>query len=148
MVVFENLIKRLEKVKRAVPYLVEEIAKDESIQNTIIDLNQNQMYDGERADGSDISPSYVDRTIKYKKKRGDPYDRVTLLNFGDFYQEMKNVYSSEGITITSTDKKKDKLVKKYGEGIFGLNEVNLQKVRVDFFELLRYKIMSRYFNGN
>lgn len=145
MIVFEELIGTLEKIQRGMPYIVEETAKDDYIQKQFIDLNQEQMYAGKNNDGSPIEPEYAESTKKYKKRRGDPQDRVTLLDKGKFYDDMKNVFSSTGVTLTSTDPKTKRLTKKYGEEIFGLTPDSLDKVREEFFAILRYKVVSRYF---
>ena len=143
MVVFEKLIRKIERVKRSVPFLVEETAKDRRIEDLMVELNQEQMYDGKNADNSDIQPDYSQVTVKYKKKKGDPYDRVTLFDEGSFYGAMKNVYSASGITLTSTDAKTKDLKKKYGDKIFGLNGDNLKEVRREFFDILQPKILQK-----
>lgn len=56
----------------------------------IIDMNtQNQLYEqGITATGVsiwDYAP-YSEITIEYKKANGDPYDRVTLRDEGDFHR--------------------------------------------------------------
>jgi hypothetical protein len=61
-----------------------------------------------------------------KKAKGQPTDRVTLRDTGDFessfYLDVEDTY----FEITAADFKTEKLMHKYGKDISGLNEENLR----------------------
>ena len=82
------VIKRLEKVYFKIDEVIEK--RIQANERFIINLNAAQMYRGEKADGTEIKPSYAPSTIRYKKKVGQPYNRVTLRDSGDFqFKELK-----------------------------------------------------------
>jgi hypothetical protein len=91
---------------------------------TIADLNAEQLFTGKRSDGSEILPSYSDRTIAIKEQKGQPTDRVTLRDTGSFYQGIRVEVEGARIVINSTDEKNESLNKKYSTAkgnIFGLS---------------------------
>lgn len=87
---------------------------------------------------------YAPRTIANKKRKGQPYTRVTLKDTGAFYEGFKVIANSEGFYITSTDEKTDKLVEKYGQSIFRLTAENFSRLirshlRKDLSSFIRIK---------
>jgi hypothetical protein len=90
-----------------------------------VTLNIEQINQGLRSDGSEILPSYSDFTIEMKKLKGQPYDRVTLQDTGDFYRGIKSDVNGLTIDTESTDWKNEKLKKKYETSkgkLFGLDK--------------------------
>ena len=90
---------------------------------TIADLNAEQMNKGQKADGKEINPQYSQTTVEIKRKKGQPTDRVTLKDTGAFYQGIYVSVDSSRVVTESTDSKSTGLQKKYGENIFGLNDL-------------------------
>jgi hypothetical protein len=94
-------------------------------EKVMADLNAVQMSKGLRSDGSEILPSYADLTIELKE--GKPglagvTDRVTLFDTGDHYRELyAEVQGADAIEYGSKDEKSEKLQKKYGDKIYGLD---------------------------
>ncbi len=92
----------------------------------IADLNAEQMNKGLRADGSEITPSYSPLTIAIKEEKGQPTDRVTLKDTGDYYKAIRVEVSSGGETkVINNDPKAEKLNKKYSKAkgnILGLSD--------------------------
>lgn len=89
----------------------------------ILDLNKKQLYEfGHNPLGISIG-SYTPKTIAIKKEKGQPYDRVTLRDTGDFYAAFHLSVDKAGFTISSTDWKTEELLEKYGN-VFGLTEEN------------------------
>ena len=129
-------IKRLEKVYFKIDEVIEK--RIQANERFIINLNAAQMYRGEKADGTPIKPSYAPATIRYKQKVGQPYDRVTLRDSGDFqFKQLKVIATRNKFyidTSLSANRPYNFLMegtKKragYGEGILGLNEKNLEKL--------------------
>lgn len=143
MVVFDELICRIEGLKKSMAKLVDETAKDPEIDSYITELNLEQMYRGIDSDGYPIEPEYKPYTINEKQRKGQPIDRVTLYDTGSFYRGATNIYSGNGITLTSTDSKTNELISKYGDEIFGLTPNSLELVREVFFELILQKIKDK-----
>ena len=65
-----------------------------------------------------ISP--LKRTIREKRIKGQPTNRVTLRDKRDFYNEIFVDARDETFVIDSADEKAGKLIMDYGEKIFGL----------------------------
>lgn len=104
-----------------------------------VDLNINQMLSGIDSNGEFITPEYTERTVEIKKAKGQPYDRVTLRDEGDFHRSMFMEGSSFPATFNSTDYKTPFLEDKYGE-FFGLTKESKSDLREGYTnaEVKRY----------
>lgn len=90
---------------------------------------------------SDYAP-YQPKTIEIKQIKGQPYDRVTLRDTGDFHASFFIEADDKGFTIKASDDKAEHLEKKYGRQIFGLTDTNAQElateyIQPDLIELIR-----------
>lgn len=61
---------------------------------------------------------YSTYTIALKKAKGEVYNRTTLLDTGEFYDDFFVIGKSGNMEIFSTNEKTPKLIKKYGKDIF------------------------------
>jgi len=91
----------------------------------VVELNTNNQLFKQGVDsvgdrGTAIEPSYARSTISIKKKKGQPTNRVTLKDTGDFYKNTGVDFASKDFLITNHDKKYGKLIEKYGDNILGL----------------------------
>lgn len=89
----------------------------------IVEMNVEQLYDfGINALGISIDTyaPYSPYTVRVKTEKGQPTDRVTLRDTGDFHKSFEVVVGPTDFYITATDYKTADLVEKYGERIFGL----------------------------
>ena len=106
--------------------VIEEALMEE---DELIRINtDDQLFEGINADGvaiADYQP-YTPYTKTLKEAKGQPTGRVTLFDTGDFYKGFKFDKVGTKIYPDSTDSKTERLVKKYGEQIFGLTDENLQ----------------------
>lgn len=84
-------------------------------------LNAEQMYMGKRSDGQEITPAYAPSTIERKKRKGQPFDRVTLRDTGLFHSKIIAYADNEKIYTDSDVDYTEHLVEKYTEKIFGLD---------------------------
>ncbi len=84
-----------------------------------------QMFSGINASGSSISPPYRQSTINYKKRKGQPFDRVTLKDSGDFYDSIEIEARTDDFVISTQITYSIYLVTKYAE-ILGITDTNLQ----------------------
>lgn len=96
----------------------------------IIDQNvQEQLYEkGIDARGERLEPPYAVQTIKYKTVKGQPVDRVTLRDEGDFHASFGVEYKTNEVEIIARDPKTPKLMSKYGADILGLTDENIDEL--------------------
>ena len=125
-----NLEYRLRAFKDSLPMLLEDIVRDK--EDVIVSaIADDQLYrrgiNGKGEKIMDYMP-YTARTIKNKKRKGQPTTRVTLRDTGEFHNSMFVVFDSEGFYITADDNKAQYLVKKYGEEIFRLTDKNFTRI--------------------
>lgn len=108
----------------------------------IAELNRGQLFIGMRADGKEINPKYSDLTIELKEAKGQPTDRVTLRDEGDFWNSIKVDVKSETFDIDATDSKTLKLTRKYGKQILGLSKESKSEEYIPnyFFPALKARI--------
>ena len=71
----------------------------------------------------DYAP-YSPLTIEIKKEKGQPYNRVTLRDEGDFEQSFYVEADRQQFTIKAADWKTEGLIQRYGRQILGLTEEN------------------------
>lgn len=98
----------------------------------IVDMNaEQQLYEqGVNTYGvkiMDYKP-YRPLTIRIKKEKGQPVDRVTLRDTGDFQSSFYLEVGNEQFEIKANDWKTDDLIKKYGREILGLTDKNLSEL--------------------
>lgn len=135
-----NLSYRLRKFKAFLDDgLRNEILANEHI---ICDMVADQMYSGHDGRGKKIEPEYVPLTVSIKRIKGQPTDRVTLRDTGDFYSSLRVEFDEGGFYVTSDDSKAAELLEKYGTNIFRLSNQNLtillrEYIRPTFAEKLK-----------
>lgn len=136
----------LTRLKRVDVYQASQTAI-ENTSSTMINVQRDQLFQGVRKDSDSIVPSYAARTIKYKQKKGQPYDRVTLKDTGSFYAGIKVDVTGDKFILSSTDSKAAALEKKYSPLIFGLNNQS----RIDYIRSLKpelIRVIKRQMNGS
>jgi len=87
---------------------------------------------GERSDGSIIrnirtGEGYTPYTIKLKKQKGQPTNRVTWKDTGRLHKEIKVIANDEFVVIKTSVPYADKLFKKYGDDVLGIQKEFLEK---------------------
>lgn len=102
----------------------------------IIDMNaQEQLFEsGENSLGVSIASyaPYSPITIEIKKLKGQPTNRVTLRDEGDFESSFYLVISDKQFEIKASDWKTEELVEKYGSSILGLTKENIASLTWDY----------------
>lgn len=94
------------------------------------DLNTDQMFQrGQDGGGLPIQPGYTEYTRQIKAAKGQPTNRVTLRDTGDFHQSVRAEFQGDKIEMVATDPKTARLQAKYGEDILGLDGASLNTVR-------------------
>lgn len=109
----------------------------------IIDMNaEEQLYEqGINRVGvsiMDYAP-YSSITIQIKREKGQPTDRVTLRDEGDFHHSFYLDVGLDRFEIKAGDWKTEELIKKYGRQILGLTDENIASLIWDYIypDLLR-----------
>ena len=102
----------------------------------IIDMNaQEQLFEsGENSLGVSIASyaPYSPITIEIKRLKGQPTNRVTLRDEGDFESSFYLVISDKQFEIKASDWKTEELVEKYGSSILGLTKENIASLTWDY----------------
>lgn len=91
---------------------------------------QEQLFLGKNSKGIDIKPAYANSTIKIKRKKGLPTDRVTLFDTGDFYRSLEIIAGSNEAIIRTVISYSVFLVNKYAD-ILGLDKESWTKFLAD-----------------
>ena len=145
----KNLVYRLRKFKD----ILDEELKDEIMkhEDVIVQMvTQEQLYEkGIEGRGTEIMSyqPYTARTIRIKQKKGQPYDRVTLKDTGEFYNSLHVEFDNEGFYVTSTDDKAKYLLARYGKTIFRLTDENFSELLSDYIKpSLQEKLKERLLN--
>lgn len=89
--------------------------------------NKQWFQKGEKSDGKKIKPGYKAITIKLKKKKGDPYDRVTLRDTGTLYRSIDLIVGERSLIMQVSVDYYAALEKKYGKRIAGIQKEFLQE---------------------
>jgi hypothetical protein len=128
MDIFERKIRPLEDFQQNANARV--LAQVEAKEADVVRLNaEEQLFAaGVRSDGTDIEPPYTPFTVRLKGFKGQPTDRVTLRDTGDFHRSFRLEFNADEFTIVAGDIKEQKLKAKYGELILGLTDANTQKL--------------------
>jgi hypothetical protein len=127
-----NRLKRMSKVD-ATP-IIQSILQDAELQKHIIYLNTiDQLFEkGEDSLGrklEDVGGSYSPYTIMKKLEKGQPFDRVTLKDTGEYYDSYRIVAPSGAdyiMIITNPIKEGKNIEQEWGGYIVGLNQENKQ----------------------
>lgn len=111
---------------------VREIIDDAETTAFIIECNaQKQLYEqGINNLGVSIADymPYAPLTISIKEAKGQPTDRVTLRDEGDFEDSFYLEVNNTQFEIKASDFKTEDLIKKYGRQILGLTTENISEL--------------------
>lgn len=111
--------------------ILKTITDNEDTQKFIIQTIQDQLFNtGEDGLGNSLG-TYKPFTIQYKKRKNQPFDRITLKDTGDFYSSYYVKSFLGGFIIDASRPEKDlftNLFDRYGEDIIQPNEDSLEKI--------------------
>lgn len=109
----------------------------------------DQLYDkGITATGVsiwDYAP-YSPVTIQYKQEEGQPYDRVTLRDTGEFHHSFYLQIDNEKFAFDAEDWKTRELLRQYGDEIMGLTDYNIQRLEDEILlpELMKTAVKTLF----
>ena len=119
-----SLIGRLEKFEKDIPLIIKDVI--ESNNHAICEMNtEKQLFQkGENAAGISIDTfrPYTARTLEIKQSKGQPINRVTLRDTGDFHSSFYIEAGTDSFMIKASDPKTLELMAKYGDEILGLTD--------------------------
>lgn len=87
---------------------------------------------------------YTAYTIRVKREKGQPTDRVTLRDEGDFHNSIDVVFAGEGFEIIARDTKTEALKTKYGKEILALTDAHFNELAHDYVAPAIHKILRDY----
>lgn len=116
---------------------VYKITSKQKAKRLIIELNTNeQLFKGIDSTGrtlESIGGGYAPLTIEIKKSKGQPYDRVTLKDTGEFYESFDVRPFKGGFRIEADAiKEDDDLTMEWGEDIIGLTEESKERLVIHY----------------
>lgn len=118
--------------KLASGLIVRDIIDSGEVTAFIIDANaEEQLFEqGINRLGVDIMDyrPYTPLTIAIKEEKGQPTNRVTLRDEGDFESSFYLEVGDKQFEIKASDFKTEDLIKKYGRQILGLTNENIAKL--------------------
>ena len=132
-------MKRIDDLKNRVVEFNNKLTSGLLIQNIIyeneayiVEMNsEDQLYDqGINNLGVSIMDykQYTPRTIAIKEMKGQPTNRVTLRDEGDFEESFYLEVNNTQFEIRASDFKTEDLIKKYGRQILGLTDENIKEL--------------------
>lgn len=126
----EELIAKIIELRDNInDYIRLEVIEDEAF---ICDMNsENQLFEkGITREGIKINSyaPYSKNTIAVKIAKGQPTNRVTLRDTGEFHASFAVYADDTKFFIDAKDWKTNKLGEKYGEEIFGLTDENINEL--------------------
>jgi hypothetical protein len=140
----DEKIEKMKYLNDHVEEMVVEVLVDN--QHIIIDMNAEEQLFIRGVDSDNVplmkEHPYSPYTVQIKKQKGQPTNRVTTRDSGDFHDSFKLKKSKTSVLITATDEKTFDLTMKYGDAIFGLipenfNEVQIHYVKPEILKRLR-----------
>ena len=136
----EDLLNKILSLEGKEDEIIEEITKQKETQDFIIFLLQEQLFNT-GADGKGKTLGiYTPFTISEKKRKGQPFDRVTLKDSGDFYRSYFIETFKGGFIVDADDEKDDKyLFEFYGDDVILPNPETLELI-ADYYvqQLIEY----------
>jgi hypothetical protein len=126
----DKLATALKSLPRVLTATVGEVVRANG--HVLEDANTAQLGEGLDADNRDITPEYAPLTVEIKQAKGQPSDRVTLRDEGDFYAGIVARVRGEAVELVGTDPKTQELQQKYGNNIIGLSDQAVDEFRDDY----------------
>jgi len=96
-----------------------------SNQEQVKDYNRGQMFAGIKIDNTQIG-SYALSTIRQKQRKGQPFDRVTLRDTGEFYQDLQIDAKPDEVVFTSPTSYSAFIFTRYTTDVLGLTMENMR----------------------
>ena len=131
---FQKIIEDQINFFKNIDSVILEITEEKETQDFLINILQDQLFTtGEDGNGLSLG-EYSPVTIQIKKRKGQPTDRITLKDTGDFYNSYELQPFEGGFVIDGNGKKEGTdLFLKYGDDILKPNDETLTEI-AEFYE--------------
>ena len=93
----------------------------EKDKDKVIEMEKERLFSGKTFTGKNIEPAYTGYTVFLKEQKGQPTDRVTLKDKGNFYNSIELETSKTIVQLNATDEKTTDLELKYKD-ILGISD--------------------------
>jgi len=120
MEVLQDLLRKLKSIPTK-EFVAEIVQENKHI---LEDLNAEQLESGIDSNGNIITPGYSALTKAIKAAKGQPIDRVTAKDTGDYHSAIRVQAESNGFKMGNGDWKARKLSDRYGP-LMGLTAENI-----------------------
>lgn len=121
----------------------------EEVQDKMLELNQDQLYTDTADRNGKLHNHYAPRTAKKKMRRGQPADRYTFCDSGEFYDNMEVYVDDDYVAILapySIDHVTALFATYATQNDLGLSDENLLSLMPDLIDETR-KYIKDYLNG-
>lgn len=145
----EALRKLAKKTKRlSMQNAMRALLKDKELQDFVIQLNtEEQLFEGINAEGeslADIGGEYREKTKRIKEKKGQPTDRVTLFDTGEFYESFFVKAGKDAFSIIADTIKEDEdLQLRWGSELLGLTDYSKDQLILKMIPLIRLYVKEK-----
>ena len=142
----DELITAVENFEQQKDRILLALFKDRESLATSLNVDRQLFKEGVDSNGVELIPPYADSTVARKKRKGDPYDHVTLRDEGDFHRSIEFDYREDEVAFVSFDSKYFYLSEKYGDAILGLTLESIsllaQNMKEDLISEARKMILT------
>lgn len=131
---FESIRRRIRNIEKAnINPMLQALFERPEVAGLVLDLNtEGQLFLGIDSTGerlADIGGAYSPVTVRIKQEQGQPTDRVTLKDTGDFYRSFDLVAGPKAIIITADSIKGGvDLQIRWGDALLGLTPESKQEI--------------------
>ena len=127
MSIFKEELKIIQSFPQAIEDSIKRAVK--KFDFVLVDYVVNDQMDkrGEDGEGEKIKPAYSRITIKIKQAKGQPTDRVTLHDTGDFHASVEIILQDRQFKVVSNVPHDKKIEEKYGNKVLGIQKRNLKE---------------------
>lgn len=108
----------------------------------LIEANQEQLWRGEASTGRKLTMPYANYTIKKKAAKGQPTDRITLKDTGDFYRSIVPKFGDKEHVMIAKDRKAPILEKEWGRDILGIQKKEAMEIGQEIADEVAKEILN------
>ena len=141
IMLFAKQIEFIENFEKTIFEVLQKTINDNDFVIKDYIINKQLFREGIDGTGKKITPLkgktqngfYARLTIKLKKEKGDPTDRVTLRDTGEFYAHIQVDAFSDRFEISSNVSHDKKIIERYGIDVLKVTHENLSEFMQKYF---------------
>ena len=145
---FEDSINDAINFFKDIDSIILEITQEPETQKFLIEVLQDQLFTtGEDGNGLSLG-DYSPVTVQIKRAKGQPTDRITLKDTGEFYDSYNIDPFNGGFIIDANGQKSpsDNLFVTYGDDILKPNDETLTEI-AEYYETRLFEYFTDLFEG-